>query len=333
MNKLFRVIPGGAVLGLLAGLVLQLVEDWSVLTLPVRALGEGLRELSLSGVGGNLAAWGLVLLLSALPLILLLPRKGRWRGDEDWLLALTFPLLLAGLVLLVNPTLLSWADRTRFPVAVVLCLLSVFRVLAYPALLAWGILKVLRRLEGAPREELARAFSLLLLLCAGLAACAAGFALAAQGLQRCQEVLQGNASSLPDWWAGVLGGGDGPKRVLSLAVIWAVCALEAAPGLLSAATMVWGAELARALGREDFDREGVELCGRTAQACRILAQATVALAVSANLLQLLLLPLLHAVRPALSLPLVSLALSAGLMLLCRCLQRGRELQEDNDSII
>ena len=58
-----------------------------------------------------------------------------------------------------------------------------------------------------------------------------------------------------------------------------------------------------------------------------------ALAVSANLLQLLLLPLLHAVRPALSLPLVSLALSAGLMLLCRCLQRGRELQEDSDSII
>ena len=133
--------------------------------------------------------------------------------------------------------------------------------------------------------------------------------------------------------AGVLGGGDGPKRVLSLAVIWAVCALEAAPGLLSAATMVWGAELARALGREDFDREGVELCGRTAQACRILAQATVALAVSANLLQLLLLPLLHAVRPALSLPLVSLALSAGLMLLCRCLRRGQALQEDRDSII
>ena len=116
-------------------------------------------------------------------------------------------------------------------------------------------------------------------------------------------------------------------------MIWTVCALEAAPGFLSAVTMVWGAELARALGREDFDREGVELCGRTAQACRILAQATVALAVSANLLQLLLLPLLHAVRPALSLPLVSLALSAGLMLLCRCLQRGRELQEDSDSII
>ena len=174
MNKLFRVIPAGAALGLLAGLVIQLVGDWTVLTLPVQALGEGLRELSLSGAGGNLAAWGLVLLLSALPLILLLPRKGRWRGDEDWLLALTFPLLLAGLVLLVNPTLLSWADRTRFPVAVVLCLLSVGA--------AFGILKVLRRLEGAPREELARAFSLLLLLCAGLAACAAGFALAAQGL-------------------------------------------------------------------------------------------------------------------------------------------------------
>ena len=51
MNKPFRVIPAGAALGLLAGLVIQLVEDWSVLTLPVWALGEGLRGLSLSGAG------------------------------------------------------------------------------------------------------------------------------------------------------------------------------------------------------------------------------------------------------------------------------------------
>ena len=68
MNKLFRVIPAGAVLGLLAGLVLQLVEDWTVLTLPVRALGEGLRELSLSGPGGNVLAWAIVLLAAGLPL-------------------------------------------------------------------------------------------------------------------------------------------------------------------------------------------------------------------------------------------------------------------------
>ena len=66
---------------------------------------------------------------------------------------------------------------------------------------------------------------------------------------------------------------------------------------------------------------------------RVLALATVALAVSSNLLQLLLLPLLHTGRPALVLPLASMCLAAGLMLLCRCLQRGRELQEDSDSII
>ena len=325
MRENFRVVPMGAALGLLAGLAARLAGDWSFLTIPLRALGEGLRSLSLSGFWGNLAAWGLVFFLSALPLILLLPRRGKRRGDEDWLLALTVPILLAGLVLLVNPTFLSWADRTRFPVAVVLCLLSVGA--------AWGVLKLLRRLEGASREELARAFGGLLLLCAALAAFAAGFSLAGEGVGRCRELLQSNASTLPDWWGEVLGGGAGPRRVLSLIVIWVVCALEAAPGVLAAVTMVWGAGLARALGRESFDREGVELCGRTALACRVLAQATVALAVSSNLLQLLLLPLLHTVRPALVLPLASLCLAAGLMLLCRCLQRGRELQEDSDSII
>ena len=39
------------------------------------------------------------------------------------------------------------------------------------------------------------------------------------------------------------------------------------------------------------------------------------------------------VQFSLDLPLLPLTLTAALYLLCRCVQRGRELQEDNDSII
>ena len=39
------------------------------------------------------------------------------------------------------------------------------------------------------------------------------------------------------------------------------------------------------------------------------------------------------VEISLDMPLIPLILSAALYLLCRCVQRGRELQEDNDSII
>ena len=42
---------------------------------------------------------------------------------------------------------------------------------------------------------------------------------------------------------------------------------------------------------------------------------------------------LHSVSFSLALPLVSLALAAGLFLLCRLLERGLALQRDSDSII
>ena len=66
-------------------------------------LGEWLRDLSLSGAGGNIAAWGAVLGLTALPALGLL-----WRGRcrYDWLLLLAAGEILAGLFWLVNPTLL-----------------------------------------------------------------------------------------------------------------------------------------------------------------------------------------------------------------------------------
>ena len=67
-------------------------------------LGGWLRELSLSGPGGNAGAWAIVLGLTALPALGLL-----WRGRRraDWLLLLAAGEILAGLFYLVNPTLLT----------------------------------------------------------------------------------------------------------------------------------------------------------------------------------------------------------------------------------
>ena len=53
----------------------------------------------------------------------------------------------------------------------------------------------------------------------------------------------------------------------------------------------------------------------------------------ANLLQLLMMGRLLNSHFSISLPLFPLLLSAALFLLCRCLQRGKELQDDSDSII
>lgn len=311
MKQRVWIVPAGALLGLgCGGLVSALGGgNWKALSAPLLALGEGLRELSLSGFWGNVGAWGIVLLISALPLAALaLMGERRGTGDE-WLLGLMSPVLLAGFWLLVNPTKVGWMVREIFPVAAGWTLLSM--------VLAFAALKLLRALEDASREKLARAFEVLLCICGALTAFVAACGQALDGAERWAQVLEGNTDP----------GG------LTLLMIAFVCCLNAAPGLLSALTMVWGASLSRVLGRRDFDQEGIALCQRTALACRAAAQATVVLAVSGNLIQLALLEQLHTTHFSLTLPLLSLLLSAGLMLLCRLLQRGRELQEDSDSII
>ena len=311
MKQKLWMVPAGAALGLgCGGLVLTLGGgNLKSLSAPFFVLGEGLRRLSLSGFWGNLAAWGIVLLLSALPLLALVLMGGQRRAVDEWLLGLMSPVLLVSLWLLVNPTHLDWMVRDFFPVAAGWTLLSLG--------LAFVALKLLRFLDGAPREKLARAFEGLLYVCAGLTAFAAAYG----------QVLNGAGQ-----WAQVVEGNTDPGSLTPL-IIGLLCVLNAAPGLLSALTMAWGAVLAGELGREDFGEEGVDLCERTALACRTVAQATVMLAVSGNLIQLALLEKLHTTHFSLTLPLFSLGLSAGLMLLCRLLQRGRELQEDNDSII
>ena len=309
MEKKLWVVPAGAALGLLCALLLRgAAPGLAALSRPFALMGEGLRELSLSGMAGNAAAWAAVLVLSALPLLLLLAGRGKW-GPEDLLPVLMAPLMFCLLYRMVNPTLLPYPAREFFPPAAAATLLAL--------LLAWLVLKLLRRLEGAGTPGLARAFSLLLWGLAALLAFAAAFGAA--------------AGALGDWAAAAEGNTD--PGALTPAVLCLVAVLNGTPGLLAALTVAWGGRLAAALGGSAFDEAGVALCARTAAACKAVVQATVVLTVLGDLTQLALLEHLRSVSFSLTFPLMSLALSAGLFLLCRLLERGLALQRDSDSII
>ena len=70
---------GCALLGAALALAFPVEVTVEGLAAPVTAVGQALRGLSLSGGAGNAAAWGIVLLVSALPLVpwFLLRRRGR----------------------------------------------------------------------------------------------------------------------------------------------------------------------------------------------------------------------------------------------------------------
>ena len=312
MKKKLWMLTGGAILGLLAALaggLLSAKTGWSTMNDPLLSVGRGLRALSLSGFGGDLLAWLVVLLVSGAPLLLLIRIGKKGRGMEDLLLGLMAPVIFCWLFYLANPTQLGETAAQIFPLAGGCTVLSMGA--------AWLVLKLLRGLDGAPTQRLAAAFGALLSGCALLCAFSVAYGGAAGVAAQWAQVVEGNTD---------LGG-------LTLPVLIVLGVLNAAPGLLVAVTMVWGSELASVLGGGTFDQAGAELCGRVALACKTAAQATVTLTVFANLLQLALVGELLSASFSITLPLFSLAASAGLFLLCRCLQRGAVLQEDNDSII
>ncbi len=327
---------GGAILGLLAALaggLLSAKVGWSTMNDPLLSVGRGLRALSLSGFGGDLLAWLVVLLVSGAPLLLLIRIGKKGRGMEDLLLGLMAPVIFCWLFYLANPTQLGETAAQIFPLAGGCTVLSMGA--------AWLVLKLLRGLDGAPTQRLAAAFGALLSGCALLCAFSVAYGGAAGVAAQWAQVVEGNTDlgglTLPVLIAlGVLD--HAPGLLVAVTMVWGselapVLGGNAAPGLLVAVTMVWGSELASVLGGGTFDQAGAELCGRVALACKTAAQATVTLTVFANLLQQALVGELLSASFSITLPLFSLAASAGLFLLCRCLQRGAVLQEDNDSII
>ncbi len=126
-------------------------------------------------------------------------------------------------------------------------------------------------------------------------------------------------------------------QVMSSGSLWltAILALaELVPDLLAAWVLLLAADLTAALAQGPFSGESAARCAATARRCRLAIQLTLALALGGNLVKLFWFDyLLGLVEISLDIPLIPLILSAALYLLCRCVQRGRELQEDNDSII
>ena len=308
----------------LAGALIQLIPTVQVagaMTAPIELAGGLLRELSLSGPGGNILAWVLVFLAAGLPLLLLVlpPNRGR-RHWEDALLPISSLLLIVLAFCAVNPSYLGgfFISMRLTAAAAVWVSLLVF----------WGVLRLLRGMEEAPLERLSGVLRILLVGCAALLV----FAAAARGSGVVVEIND----SQQDWtlFLAVASVPEPTGLTADQFFVLALPLLELIPDLLGAWMLLLAADLTTALAREPFGEESVGRCVTTARWSRLAIQVTLVLALVINFVKLFWFDyLLGLVEISLDIPLIPLILSAALYLLCRCVQRGRELQEDNDSII
>lgn len=310
----------------LAGALIPLIPTVQVagaLTAPIELAGGLLRELSLSGPGGNVLAWAIVLLAAGLPLLLLVlpPNRGRRHWEDIFLPASS--LLLIGLAFCaVNPSYLDRFFGSTLLIAAAMIWVSL--------LVFWGVLRLLRGMEEAPLEKLSGVLRILLVGCAALLVFAAasrvsGAVVEIKDFQQDWTLFLA-VVSVPEP-SGLTG-----DQALNIAL--ALPLVELIPDLLGAWMLLLAADLTTALAREPFGEESVGRCVTTARWSRLAIQATLVLTLGVNLVKLARYDsLITEVKVSLDLPLIPLILSAALYLLCRCVQRGRELQEDNDSII
>lgn len=272
--------------------------------------GEWLRTLSLSGSGGNAAAWSIVLALTALPALGLL-----WRGRTkyNWLLPLASLEILAGLFYLVNPTLLT----TEYPAAPVIALASAGCVAA--TLLAWAVLRWLQKIPAAENpghmmDRLLRWSSWVL----------AYLLTITQGVSVWQEIQRVTEANTALTRSHLM------PTYISLTIL---ALLDLLPTLLSCQILRQAGKLALCLEVSPFSEDTVAQAERLGGQCTRVAVVSVILCVVGNLLQCLLLPVLHSSHFNVSFPFTSVLLSAVLGLLCRYFRRAKAVSDDNETII
>lgn len=156
-RKTFIII---SILIILVVLVLSLLSNqeftvlMNIIVKPMAILGEGLRNLSLSGTFGNLLAWVIYLLISLLPLFLLgiFYHKYHTFHHEDILLLILSIVLFISIYYMINPHKLSL--MTYWSLSPFIMML----IIAYVAL------KFLKMANQAHKRKLAKYCSYLLFL-------------------------------------------------------------------------------------------------------------------------------------------------------------------------
>ena len=226
-KKLYLTL-GFALLGAVLALAFPGEMTYETFAAPVNALGQALRGLSLSGTGGNIAAWAITLVVSLLPLLPFLLLRRKRKAMEDWVLLLLIPQLFALIYYAVNPTLIDSLAAPFLPVGQLGVILA--------TAVTWLVLAFLRAMAEAPGERLAAAVGVLFTGCAFLLAFGAGANQAAAWGAAVDSVRAGNT-------------GDTAFTAFMLAVLGV---LRAAPYLLGAAALLWGGRLVEAAGRDPF---------------------------------------------------------------------------------
>jgi len=288
-----------------------------IMAFPFQLIAMGLRALSLSGAGGNIAAIVIYVFICLLPgaAALWVLRK-RLKG-EDILIGLFTVMMFVAVYYMINPSLLSGNYGSDFNPL----LRAILGGCCWCIVVCWVVLKLIRRALALERAGVQR----LLMICLGFVAfffVAVAFAGAVGGFTAAWESLKEGNTAL------------GERELLLTTVFLAVKAIiNALPYALDALVAVKGMELLSAMNADPYSARTVERAESVSRLAVLSLKLTVILSLAFNLLQLVFIKKLLVVDVELVLPFVSIGFMLAAVLLSRLIRENKALKDDNDMFI
>lgn len=278
---------------------------------PFVKAGEILRNLSLSGGMGNLAAIGLYVLLCVAPLLLI--RKGDgWRVNG--LLVLGSAVMFWVMWLMVNPGMMPAVMRSEVGKAI-------YAGTIYSVIITWGVLKLMSKADLTVQSNIYGALRIFLLICAGQFVFV-GLGLGMGAFRSQMNALAEGNTALSD--------SQLMPTVVFLALDFGFGLME---NLLVAWILILGTRLLDALEEDPYSALAHRLSGTIFHWCKKTIPMVALANLILNLGQVLLAPVLLNVQMELRLPILSMAVAFGMMALTRLLGEGKAIKEDNDLFI
>lgn len=288
----------------------------SLAAFPFEQIALGLRALSLSGAGGNIAAIVIYTVLCLLPAALALLKLRKGFKGEDILIPILSIALFPALFYMINPALLTGSYGMGFaPVTVALLGGGCWCII-----ISWLLLKLVRRSGESDRSGIEKYLRICVIVMAFVFTVAA-FNGGVSGLVAALEKLR----------EGNTGGAVNTAPTIAFLAVQAVVA--ALPYVLDAIVAVKGAQLLSAMALDRYSAETVEKAEKLASFSVLTLKLTVLVSLAFNLLQLVLIKRLLVVAVEVVLPLGSLAFMLGAALLSRFVRENKALKDDNDLFI
>jgi len=290
----------------------------TAMAFPLEQIGTGLRTLSLSGSGGNVAAIVIYCATSLLPIAaLLISRKKRKLLAEDGLLGLMSVALFAVLYIMINPGIISkWSNgAAALPVGK-----TVLGCMVYSVICGYFVLRIMRLFSDGGTEKFFRYMSVMLSLLNVLfvywvfGACFSGL------LNSITQLKAGNT---------------GNEHLLGASYVFLALQFfaDALPYAFNLFIVFAALKLLEEMQVDRYCAQTVAAAGQISRRCTTALVATVLANIGYNLLQLVFAKSLVTINSSVQIPVFSITFVLAALLLTRLVTENKQLKEDNDMFI